>query len=109
MESKTSTIKWLLNQLNFIKFQAELLTDTYIVVYLQILTDFPEVEPSSQGNMSYPCPRVDTYISRPERWDKQVLFDRVSVFVSWENLKTNINKPSISCKTREIGHKEGLM
>lgn len=37
--------------------------------------------------MSYPCPRVDTHVSRPERRNKYILLDRILVFVSWENLK----------------------
>lgn len=57
-----------------------------------ILTYNTDVELGSHGDVSIPRPRVDAHVSRSEWRDKQVFFDRVLIFISWENLRKKSNK-----------------
>ena len=57
-----------------------------------LLTYISDEELSSHRNVLMPRPWVNSYISSSERWLKEIFFNRVLVFVAWEDLFKKRNK-----------------
>ena len=85
------TRKWSLKRFSCLYMRSSCGTfeSKYISVLLTYITD---EELSSHCNVSIPRPWVNSYISSSERWLEEIFFNRVLVFVAWEDLFKKRNK-----------------